>query len=90
MNRPLVVITSTGLATTLKWWNTMKVDGHALVLASDLSGHGDDVDLAIAQLGSEEEAQAMFRAVRMCLRLGIRRFNALHHSQVTAMMGGDV
>lgn len=76
MRRSLVVVTSTGIATRLEWWNTMMVDGSSLVLAN--AGKDDpELALVVAELGSEEEAQAMFRAVRKCIRFGVRHFDAL-------------
>ena len=78
MKRSLVVVTSTGIATRLEWWNTMMVDGSSLVLAN--AGEDDPgLALVVAELGSEGEAQAMFRVVRQRMALGAPSFDARNH-----------
>jgi len=71
----MIVITATGVTTSLVWWNTMTVDGSSLVLANPCSDDPGFV-LVVAGLVSEVEAQAMFRAVMERMDLGAASFDA--------------
>lgn len=61
----------------MEWWQTMKVDGNSLLFTNALPGGESEVALVVAELASEAEAQAMFRAVRRFMACGARRFRAL-------------
>ena len=76
MKRSLVVFTSTGVVTSLEWWRTMKVEGESLLLVTASPDGEREIVLLVAQLRSEGEAQAMFRAIEQRIRLGAPRFDA--------------
>jgi hypothetical protein len=72
--RPLIMIASTGLVTSLSWWQTLSVSGHSLVL---LSAGGDPAaELVIASLTTEQDAQSLMNAVMDHMRYGARHFDA--------------
>lgn len=70
----MIVITQSGIITSLDWWSQLKVLGDALVL----QGVPDDEPvnvLTVATLGSEAEAQVLFTVINGRIHLGARLFD---------------
>lgn len=73
MKRPMLVIASSGLVTSLAWWSAMRVEDHSLVLTN---GVGDTEGVfVVASLRSEGEAQALLRTVSDRIALGAGTFD---------------
>jgi hypothetical protein len=73
MSRPLVVITQSGLGTSLFWWRHMHVDGDSLVL---LATTEECSSVVVAQRPSEDDARELFDVVSQRIALKARRFDA--------------
>jgi hypothetical protein len=71
-------IASTGVITSLEWWNTMTVDGDSFLLMNVSPDVKNETMLVIAEFGTEGGAQAMFRAIEQRIRLGAALFDARH------------
>jgi hypothetical protein len=71
-----MVIASTGVITSLQWWNTMTVEGDSLVLMNASPDAKTESVLVVAELGTEDGAQAMFRVIEQRIQLGAALFDA--------------
>lgn len=76
MSRPLVVVTSSNVATSITWWGICRIDGKSVVLSSSAEDDASQADLVVAELRSEAEAGAFYRTLTQRARLKARIFSA--------------
>jgi hypothetical protein len=69
----MIVITQSGLGTSVSWWRHMHVDGDSLVLLGTAEW---DSPVVVAQLPSEDDARKLFDVVSQRIALKARRFDA--------------
>ncbi len=74
MNRPMILVTQSGVVTFPAWWWVMRVKGNAIVL----EGSPDCrplMLLIVAELDSETEASALFEVINQRISANARTFD---------------
>jgi hypothetical protein len=75
----LVLVTSSGLVTSVSWWTTLAADGDTVKLKKSCEDAGcvcPPDELVVAVLRSDAEASAFHRIATDEIRLKARRFEA--------------
>lgn len=74
MNRPMILITQSGVVTFPAWWWVMRVKSHAIVLEGNPDCRPPQI-LVVAELDSETEAGALFEVINQRISANARKFD---------------
>jgi hypothetical protein len=65
-----VVVTASGVRTSMSWWYQLRVDDSAVVVAGPPSVEGPWVKLVLAECGTVEDARVLFDLISGRLAIG--------------------